>query len=91
MRPRGTYGDVARALLGAAAQYGPAPAAVLAERAQVGYAVASYTASRLVAAGRLQRVNTGRPAVLMVSEPRAAAVQRLRDQLSELQRSFWGP
>jgi hypothetical protein len=90
MRPRGTYGEVSRALLTAAAQFGPAPVARLAEHAKVGYAAASYTASRLVAAGRLQRVNACRPALLRVAEPRAAAVSRLHDQLADLQRLFWG-
>lgn len=90
MRPRGSYGPVAQAML-AAARSGPAPVAVLAQRAQVGFAAAAYTASRLVSAGQLQRVNVGRPALLRVAETRADAVRRLHQQLGELYRCFWGP
>lgn len=63
MRPRGTYGDVALALL-AAADGGPGGVRELAQRAQVGYSAAAWTCSRLVARGELVADRTARPAVL---------------------------
>jgi hypothetical protein len=74
-----------------AASYRPGTVADLAERAQVGYSAARYTASRLVRAGELVPLNTGRPAMLSVgSGPRP--VQRQLDALDALDmatRSFW--
>lgn len=63
MRPRGSYGPVAQALIDAARA---APGAVreLCERAQVGYSAGQYTASRLVDSGALVVLEPGRPAVL---------------------------
>lgn len=63
MRPRGTYGPVAKALIDAA---GEAPGQVreLCARAGVGYSAGRYTAARLVDAGALVVLNAGRPAVL---------------------------
>ena len=86
MRPRGSYGEVASALLEAAGE-GAAPVRQLAERAQVGYAAARYTASRLVDQGALQVREAGRPAVLGV--PMAPGGDGLADALNELHRSFW--
>lgn len=83
-RPQGSYGDVALALRDAAVS-GPAPVRVLCERAQVGYAAGRYTASRLVAAGQLVPVQTGRPMVLAVPP----AGDELADRLDALHRSFW--
>lgn len=64
MRPRGSYGEVAQALLDAATA-GPAAVRDLAVRAQVGYSTARVTCSRLVDRGELVAVDGGvRPAVL---------------------------
>lgn len=71
-RPRGSYGAVAKALLGAAVAGGPAPVRVLAERACVGYRVARYTASRLVACGDLEVHADSRPAVLAAVQARCS-------------------
>lgn len=84
MRPRGSYGEVAVAMLDAAGA-GPATARVLAERAQVGYDAARKTASRLVQRGDLVVLEGGRPSVLAV----APAGESLGDKLDELYRSFW--
>ena len=84
MRPRGSYGDVAQALL-RAADAGPGAVRTLAERAQVGYAAARYTASRLVSSGDLVVQSPGRPSVLAVPP----AGQTLANKLDELHRSFW--
>lgn len=65
-RPHGAMGAVAKALLSAAAS-GPGTVVQLAERACVGYAAARYTASRLVSAGALSPLCSGRPAVLAVT------------------------
>lgn len=65
MRPRGSYGPVATALLQAWAQ-APAPVREVAQRAQVGYGVAKRTASRLRQCGELVVLSGGRPAVLAV-------------------------
>lgn len=67
MRPIGSYGDIARALL-EAAEHGHAPVRVLAERAVVGYGAAAYTASRLLERGELVVVQPGRPAWLGVPD-----------------------
>lgn len=66
MRPRGTFGEVGRALL-SEAQRQPGTVKQLAERAQVGYHAAASTASRYVQGGQLVRVGGGRPAVLAVA------------------------
>jgi hypothetical protein len=68
MRPRGTHGDVAAALL-QAAQTLPGTVRDLAGRAQVGYATARYTVSRLVDRGELVVHAAGRPAVLAAPLP----------------------
>ena len=68
MRPRGTFGEVGRALL-QEAQRQPGTVKQLAERAQVGYQAAAATASRYLQGGQLVRVSSGRPAVLAASKP----------------------
>lgn len=87
MRPRGTHGGIARAILHVADE--PATVRELAERAQVGYGVARYTASRLVDRGHLEVVASGRPAVLQRAEaaPTAAAVRPAPLVLDAL---WWG-
>lgn len=84
MRPRGSYGEIGRALLAAAA-VGPATVAALAERAQVGSSAARVTASRMVERGDLVVLEPGRPAVLAI----APAGETLADKLGELARTFW--
>lgn len=75
MRPRGSYGDVARALCDAA---GAAPGTVrqLADRAQVGYDLARCTASRLIDAGVLQVHTPGRPQLLALAQRGGFATHR---------------
>jgi hypothetical protein len=73
MRPRGTHGDIAAALLQAAQT--PGTVRDLAGRAQVGYATARYTVSRLVDRGELVVHAAGRPAVLA-----APPLPRQRDE-----------
>lgn len=85
MRPRGSYGEVARALIGAADGQGPGRVRDLADRAQVGRSVAAYTCSRLVDLGALVVLDPTRPAVLAVPPAGAA----LGEKLDELHRSFW--
>lgn len=86
MRPRGSFGEVAQAML-AAAERGPGPVRELAERAQVGYDVARYTASRLVSVGELVVLDPdARPATLARPEDAANGVDAALD---ELERSFW--
>ncbi len=70
-RPLGSFGEISRALLAAAADR-PGTALELAARAQVGRRAARYTASRLVTAGRLQVLKPGRPAVLGLAESAVA-------------------
>lgn len=85
MRPRGSYGEVAQALL-RAAECGPAAVRTLAERAQVGYGAARYTASRLVSVGELVVLDPdARPALLVRPDEAAGAVDAALD---ELERSF---
>lgn len=85
MRPLGSYGDVARALLGAAEE-GCAPVRELAERALIGYGAAAYTASRLVDRGHLVVVEQGRPAVLGLPCSMRLAADELQplDALSDI-------
>lgn len=86
-RPRGSYGEIGRAMVNAAAS-GPASVRELAARAQVGYDAARYTASRLVRLGALEVAEEGRPAVLSVP----AAPRQEHEPLEELGaaiRSFW--
>jgi len=73
LRPRGTRGEVARALLDAAAAQ-PGTVRDLAARAQVGVRSARYTASRLVSCGALAPVADGRPAVLARADQMAPAL-----------------
>lgn len=80
MRPRGTYGEVANALLQAAQAAQRASVRQLAEQAQVGYAAARVTASRLISAGHLVVVQPGRPMIVappMPQPPHAALQQQL--------------
>lgn len=90
MRPRGSYGDVAQALLRAADE-GPGAVRTLAERAQVGYETARYTASRLVTVGELVVLEPdARPATLARPADRAALeCAGVDDALDALERSFW--
>lgn len=84
MRPRGSYGEIGRALLAAAA-VGPATVSALAERAQVGSAAARVTASRLIERGDLVVIEVGRPAVVAIPP----GGDTLAEKLDELHRSFW--
>lgn len=87
MRPRGTYGEVAQALL-RAADHGPGDVRTLATRAQVGYGAARYTASRLVSVGELVVLDgRSRPAVLARADE--AAATGVDEALDDLERSFW--
>ena len=72
MRPQGSYGPVGQALL-VAARSGPGTVVQLAQRAQVGVKCARYTATRLCAAGELQVLQEGRPAVLAAASVGAAS------------------
>lgn len=67
MRPRGSYGEVGRALIDQAKKQ-PGTVRELAQRAQVGYVTAAKTASRFVQAGELVKLNEGRPAVLALPD-----------------------
>lgn len=87
-RPRGSFGEIGRAMVNAAAS-GPAPVRVLAERAQVGYDAARYTASRLVRAGVLAVAAEGRPVVLAVPEHAPGAAPEPMEELAVAIRSFW--
>lgn len=84
-RPRGSYGEIGRAMLDAAGA-GPAPVRELAARAQVGYSAARYTASRLVSAGALRVVDEGRPVVLGPVLPDEDDAEPLE---AVMRRSFW--
>lgn len=86
MRPRGSYGEVAQAML-AAAKRGPGPVRELAQRAQVGYGAAAWTCSRLVARGELVADRSVRPAVL--ARPDDDAANDVEEALAELERA-WG-
>lgn len=86
MRPRGSYGEVAQALL-RAADDGPGHVRELATRAQVGYQAAAVNCSRLVARGDLVVLDAStRPAVL--GRPDEAVNDR-DAALDALERSFW--
>ena len=87
MRPRGSYGDVALALISAAERQ-PGTVSELAERACVGYDAARRTASRLRAAGDLLVLDGGRPAVL-AAPSLVPGGESLGDALQQLHRSFW--
>lgn len=89
MRPRGSFGEVAQAMLAAAGR-GPGPVRELAERAQVGYGVARYTASRLVSVGELVVLDPdARPATLARPGDATNSGVDAGDALAELERSFW--
>lgn len=83
MRPRGSYGEIATALLDHAGV--PASVKDIAHRAQVSVPVARYTASRLVERGELVVLDGGRPALLV----RADAAPADEDPFEILTRSFW--
>ncbi len=88
MRPTGRYGDIAHALMDAAA-VGPATVRSLAERAQVGYGAAAYTVTRLVQRGELEVVHACRPAVLAI--PVDSDNQReVPDAMRALQQAWFG-
>ena len=85
MRPRGTYGEIAAALL----EHAGAPASVreIAHRAQVSVPVARYTASRLVDRGELVVLDGGRPARVVRAD--AAPAPAAECPFAVLARSFW--
>ncbi len=83
MRPRGSYGEVASALLDRAEE--PGTVREIALRAQVSVPVARYTISRLVDRGDLVVLDGSRPATVM----RAAAEDAADDPFELLERSFW--
>ena len=95
-RPKGSFGDIARALRKAAEQ-GPASVREMAARAQVGQRCAWYTAHRLVAAGELAVLREQRPMILTLGEGAAVATQGQEDAntreqqraLDELHRLWW--
>jgi len=88
MRPRGSFGEVALALSTAAMQ--PGTVRELALRSCVGYDVARYTASRLVDAGELVVVESGRPNKLAHRDVAGGGlVARALDTLDDAVRSFW--
>lgn len=87
MRPRGSFGEVGRALLSAASS-GPGTVREIAQRANVGYDVAAKCASRYLASGDLVRLTEGRPAVV-TTPALAPAGETLGDHLSVLSKSFW--
>jgi hypothetical protein len=72
MRPRGSFGEVGRALL-AEAQRQPGTVREIAARANVGYQLAKTTATRYVQGGQLVKLNAQRPAVLGAGMPGSAA------------------
>lgn len=88
MRPRGTHGEIARAMWHAA----DAPATVreLAQRAQVGYQAARYTASRMVDRGELEVVASGRPALLQRAVLQAADTEGDDPRPMLLHELWWG-
>jgi len=88
MRPRGSFGEVGRALL-QSAQDGPGTVSELAERACVGYGAARYTASRLVSAGALAPMSDSRPMVLGLPPAMPPCGDELGTSLQMLQVSFW--
>ena len=88
MRPRGSFGDIAFALRAHAQE--PMQIGALAARAQVGAASARYTVSRLIDAGELVVVGSGRP--MQVVRRDAAPQVAERDACAELEaamRAFW--
>lgn len=95
-RPRGSFGDVALALRGAA-RLGPATVRELAERACVGYDAARYTASRLVDRGELVVLDGQvRPVVLASPHPsphpspqEATERDSMSMALDRLQHAWW--
>ena len=80
MRPKGSYGDVTRALL-QAAQQRPGTVRELAQRSQVGFDVARKAASRLKAAGELEPISEGRPEVLAPVGDRSGESVLILDRL----------
>ena len=83
MRPRGTYGEVSKALLDAAKQQ-PGTVRELAQRACVGFDVARKSASRLKVSGALKPVHEGRPEVLA-----PATADRSSDTVMIFDARFW--
>lgn len=84
MRPRGSYGEVASALLERAET--PGTVREIAHRAQVSVPVARYTISRLVERGDLVILDGGRPATVVRA---AADDEEQADPFELLERSFW--
>lgn len=89
MRPRGTHGEVARAMLEVAAQ-SPGTVVELAHQARVSVPVARYTASRLVDRGHMVVLHAGRPAVLAAATPDNDKTQAQADHLMVLHGLWWG-
>lgn len=84
MRPRGTFGPVARALLSVWERQ-PCTVRDAAMQAQVGIAVARVTASRLLQRGLLIERKPGRRAVLM------AAPRERHSELTAVMTSWRAP
>jgi hypothetical protein len=90
MRPAGSFGEVARAMLDRASR--PLTVRELAAVSCVGVQAARYTASRLVQAGELVRVRDARPALLVRADaspavaapPPHAALERVVRSFSDL-------
>ncbi len=94
-RPKGSIGEIARALRNAAMQ-GPGTVRELASRSQVGTRCARYTAHRLIEAGQLAVVCDARPMVLTLgtgTPPADKQQERTRSAqqqaLDELHRLWW--
>lgn len=84
MRPRGTHGEIARAMLEAARQQPGGTVVQIAQAAQVSVQVARYTASRLIERGHLVVVDDARPAKLAPADSAESS-----HTLLQLPRSFW--
>ncbi len=88
-RPRGIFGECARALL-AAAEDGPGTARELSARAQVAWGVGAYTCTRLVAAGQLQKLTEQRPQRLALPAPDTGA-EAGAELLARVMLASWRP
>ena len=72
MRPRGSYGEVGRALIDQAKKQ-PGTVRELAQRAQVGFHVAAPSVCRLLKAGELVQLQEKRPMVVAAKPDDAPA------------------
>lgn len=87
MRPRGSYGEIARALCAHAGT--PVTVRQMATAACVGFSTAQYTASRLVSAGELVAVRRERPALLVRRDVAPEPAPSRGASLAEAMRLFW--